>query len=260
VKDGRQTEGDERAQAPDKVVRLPRDWLGPREDLVPFGPRASAPEPPPSAADFWGERSAAIHDAVQAPAAEETVADGSRDVVAAPRGRAFGRLSRQRVAAVAAVLLVAVACVSLAGGLLASGGSSPNDAHAAKLNVAAVLSDGVAQVLQRGLALVDASAGPSQTPPPQRHRTPAIRRTPRSRSVLKRMHETAHPRPIASASSVAHASPAVVQSSPPPTVHTDTHATDSGTSHTVPPPRSSAASVSPTGQSGALGPIQSPNG
>ena len=57
-------------------MRLPRDWLGPREELVPFGPRAASRVPDessptddaaPSAEDFWGERSAAIHSALQAP-------------------------------------------------------------------------------------------------------------------------------------------------------------------------------------------------
>lgn len=44
----------------DNVVRLPRDWLGPREDLVPFGPSAYrdasevVTELPRSADDFWG--------------------------------------------------------------------------------------------------------------------------------------------------------------------------------------------------------------
>jgi hypothetical protein len=88
------------------VVRLPRDWLGPREELVPVGAdrpqresRAEherdlpggpsgnlvkpdgelipfAPDPPvdepnehfaPSADDFWGEHSASVQDAVQRP-------------------------------------------------------------------------------------------------------------------------------------------------------------------------------------------------
>jgi hypothetical protein len=61
------------------VVRLPRDWLGPREELVPIGAAAGGPphpgEPvaeaptawPPTAHDFWGEDSAALHDAMQAP-------------------------------------------------------------------------------------------------------------------------------------------------------------------------------------------------
>jgi hypothetical protein len=44
----------------DNVIRLPRDWLGPREDLVPFGPSAYREEPeqakelPRNADDFWG--------------------------------------------------------------------------------------------------------------------------------------------------------------------------------------------------------------
>jgi hypothetical protein len=60
------------------VVRFPRDWIGPRDELVPFGPRAyeesearpsppTADEAPPSAADFWGEGSAAVQDALQGP-------------------------------------------------------------------------------------------------------------------------------------------------------------------------------------------------
>jgi hypothetical protein len=261
VKDGRQTDGVEGAQPADKVVRLPRDWLGPREDLVPFGPRASAPEAPPSAADFWGERSAAIHDAVQAPAKDgvEVPAGGGEDAVTPPRGQRSGRLGGRRVAAVTALVIAAVASASLALGLLGPSGSPPYDAHAARLDVGAVLSNGVARTLQHGLALLDASAGRVYAPPLEHH-TSAIRRTPGSRQVFKRVHETAHPHPTASASSVAHASPAVVHSPPATPVHTYTHATDSGTSRVVSRPRSSAAGVSPTGQSGALGPIQSPNG
>lgn len=61
------------------MVRLPRDWLGPRDELVPIGAAAGGPprpgEPvagaptvwPPTAHDFWGEDSAALHDAMQAP-------------------------------------------------------------------------------------------------------------------------------------------------------------------------------------------------
>ena len=62
-------------------MRLPRDWLGPREELVPIGAaararaaqRAAEPglddAPPPAAEAFWSEDSAALHDAVQGPAA-----------------------------------------------------------------------------------------------------------------------------------------------------------------------------------------------
>lgn len=59
------------------MVRLPRDWLGPREELVPVGPAAGpAVAPfgedglPPTAEAFWSEDSAALHDAVRAPTAE----------------------------------------------------------------------------------------------------------------------------------------------------------------------------------------------
>ena len=57
----------------DNVVRFPRDWLGPRDELVPFGPSAGTTTPgvdeelPRSADDFWGEQSSAVHDAVRAP-------------------------------------------------------------------------------------------------------------------------------------------------------------------------------------------------
>jgi hypothetical protein len=50
---GKETEGE------DNVVRLPRDWLGPREELIPFGPSTEAEDDglatPPSTHDFWGE-------------------------------------------------------------------------------------------------------------------------------------------------------------------------------------------------------------
>jgi hypothetical protein len=83
-------------------VRLPRDWLGPREDLVPFGPRADSPPaglagtseseasgsaepsgPPPSAQDFWSEQSASLQHALQGPEPGDTHGDGTADVLGA---------------------------------------------------------------------------------------------------------------------------------------------------------------------------------
>jgi hypothetical protein len=62
----------------ENVVHFPRDWFGPTEDLVPFGPRASQagvvdlePPAPVRPDDFWGEDSASIHDALRAPGAPE---------------------------------------------------------------------------------------------------------------------------------------------------------------------------------------------
>jgi hypothetical protein len=72
----------------ENVIRLPRDWLGPPEELVPIGPAARARAAqrdlddgiPPAADAFWSEDSAALHDAVQAPLADV------RDRVAPPVG------------------------------------------------------------------------------------------------------------------------------------------------------------------------------
>jgi hypothetical protein len=82
-------EGGTEAAENGKVVPFPRDWIGPREELIPFGPgarRAEADEPdapsraaststprqagsafPPSPNDFWSEGAAAMHDALQVP-------------------------------------------------------------------------------------------------------------------------------------------------------------------------------------------------
>jgi hypothetical protein len=61
----------------ENVIRLPREWLGPPEELVPIGPAARERAAqrnledgmPPTADAFWSEDSAALHDAVQAPPA-----------------------------------------------------------------------------------------------------------------------------------------------------------------------------------------------
>jgi hypothetical protein len=74
-------------QADSNVVRFPRDWLGPPEELVPLGrsessgapveasssgpgpqPAETAPDPTSLADDFWaGEGAGAIHDVLRAP-------------------------------------------------------------------------------------------------------------------------------------------------------------------------------------------------
>lgn len=81
--DGPTEDGGGATRNEENVIRLPRDWLGPPEELVPIGPaararaaRLEAEEGAPPAADaFWSEDSAALHDAVQAPrgAARERV-------------------------------------------------------------------------------------------------------------------------------------------------------------------------------------------
>jgi hypothetical protein len=62
------TSGDDAAASESNVVRIPRDWFGPREELVPFGPSDPEDPPPPVRADdFWGEDSASIQNAMRAP-------------------------------------------------------------------------------------------------------------------------------------------------------------------------------------------------
>jgi hypothetical protein len=263
VREGRNTEsGEQEAPPRTNVVRLPRDWLGPRDELVPFGPRASsedAEEPPPTAEDFWGERSASIHDALQAPA----------DSIDPPAGtqarRRFDR--RPRAAAVgglAVALVVLIGVVSIV--LSPSGAQRPTTGS--KVAVAAVFGSGVSRLLHLGLAELTASVPPNlsaraasrtvrrKTVLRAAHRAPAIRPTHRARPQLRSSPavsiDTAHttttsPSTNAETSHV-EAAPTYRSAPPPPP------------SHPVSRPAASSATASPTGESGALGPIQSPNG
>ncbi|MGA9859241.1 MAG: hypothetical protein WBQ18_15355 [Solirubrobacteraceae bacterium] len=119
-------------------MRLPRDWVGPLEDLLPIGgpPARVAETPddlPPSADAFWSEDSAALHDAVRGPG-QRTGADVhpvklTRTTGAAPPHRITDRLSRlvpwrgipraparwaKAVAAVSVVALLAMAMIGYA--------------------------------------------------------------------------------------------------------------------------------------------------
>ncbi len=96
----------------DNVVRLPRDWLGPREDLIPFG-TSSEPGPSggpaPTADDFWGESSAAVQDAVQRDAVQRPPTPARS--AGRPRSLARGRALLVGLVAVAAAAVLAVLLV-----------------------------------------------------------------------------------------------------------------------------------------------------
>src|SRR5262245_12079828 len=106
----------------DNVVRLPRDWLGPREELIPIGRSEDGPSDSDAASSgeaFWGESSASIQDALQPlpqtrnPTAPRGVGAGS-----ALRRRAVECVHRHARAfsvMVAASVLVAVAVLATAG-------------------------------------------------------------------------------------------------------------------------------------------------
>jgi hypothetical protein len=91
------------------VVPFPRDWLGPREELIPFGSSAGygveQPAPAPGAEAFWGGDSGPLHAVIPEPVAAGRVA-GER-----VRTRA-GRLA---VGGLAAAVLAAAVLGRLAG-------------------------------------------------------------------------------------------------------------------------------------------------
>ncbi len=104
-------------ESEDNVVQLPRDWLGPREELVPFGPRArpdDSADDALAANDFWGENSHSLHGVVQgaAPPGDAPTAD-ERDQapVVEPSHRGHGR--RLAVAAGLAAVALAVILIGL---------------------------------------------------------------------------------------------------------------------------------------------------
>lgn len=81
------------------VVPFPRDWIGPPEDLVPLGgPELEGDEELGSAlgADaFWGERSASLHEPIEAPAPPAPIARIRTITVDAPgRGQESSKAVR----------------------------------------------------------------------------------------------------------------------------------------------------------------------
>jgi hypothetical protein len=96
--EGSQSDRDTTVEVDDNVVRL-TDWLGPREELIPFGPGADAEEAArasrasqtgavPTAQDFWSESSAAVQDALTAPQG------GQEPLASPPRSEQHGPLLR----------------------------------------------------------------------------------------------------------------------------------------------------------------------
>jgi len=95
------------------VVHFPRDWIGPREELVPLAL-------PGRAEDFWGEGLGAAPDAAGEDAAEDPQATANsrrtRTIGRLPTVRFPGRvadLASRRVLATLGVAAVAIACSAL---------------------------------------------------------------------------------------------------------------------------------------------------
>ena len=259
------TDGSREAPPETNVVRLD-EWIGPREELVPFGLRRPASEaaptafaatdPPPSAEDFWGERAAAIHDAVPGPAeAWASAATAVRPPKARARRRAL-------LAGATGLAVAAVAGIALLLGL-EGGASSGASAGATKTQLAFVLSDGMSRVLGLSLPAIQPRSGGDRRVPAQRS----------DRIVRHRSHPHPTSEPVRHAT-VARSDYVVSQRAPTseysarvapatPAPSTTSEVTrEPSTPSTSSESRSTASSaaVSPTGESGALGPVHSPNG
>lgn len=121
------------------MLQFTRDWIGPREQLVPFGARATEtaerrprsdlafdaePALPPCAEDFWGEDSAAVQDALQAPAAAEPLPTLTKAVSRRPHRRR--KRPRVRVMWAIGAGLTALGVIAL---VLVSGPATPVAQH-----------------------------------------------------------------------------------------------------------------------------------
>jgi hypothetical protein len=243
VEEGRQIELGTATERSNKVVRLPRDWLGPREDLIPFSESASHRCEPDTFVpnDFWGERAAAIHSVIQPPAPEPPAdAPAGEPPAPAPRSRLL------RLAAAAVVVLAASGAVPLL-----FGGSPTHVTGGERLNIAALVSNGVSRITNIGLPRLVSRATTART---VKH---VIDRAPHPKTMPSRARR--HSLPDSVSSYVAHASvasarPAYHATGTSPAPRVDTSAPSGRRS--IP----SSVAVSPTGQSGALGPVSSPDG
>ena len=224
----------------DNVVLFPRDWLGPRDELIPIGrpPERSANgqagdgEPAPTADDFWSEGSAAVQSALRAPADFEAI-----------EARAGGRSGRRaRALTIGALCAVVLICVAV----FATGGERgrPHTAAAAP----SVASTDTLRA-EAGLRGHDARA----SVPPARPRTRAdhpqrravTHHRPRTTVIVEQVHY------------ITTASPASPSVSPAPPLSVPSQSTTAT--------RASSASSyvqkqTATGANGALGPGTSPDG
>ena len=236
------TEGERKGSSETgKVVRIPRDWFGPKDDLVPFGPRATEgldgvetssndePATPLDASLFWGEDAGSVQHVVEAKSGASTT---RRPIP----GRSLAL----------AALIVVIAASGLAASLLTGPGRPAKRPH-----VAAVTERPQATSRRHPLARVEAESV----------RRPAIRRV-----QTKSTHKAARPKPPIQVTYHANQVQPVtsaVYTAPQPSSNKAV-----GSSTPAAPDRASAQSAASTsgssqpafGANGALGPMSSPNG
>jgi hypothetical protein len=234
-------------------------------------PGGTAADPPPSAEDFWGERAASIHDALQAPADQwppagaapggDRAAGNRRDGATRtgrPRVRYRGR-RRRSLAIAACVTLTVLAALAVALNPLGADKARRGGAGGSKIPLASILSNGLSHALAHDVPHIGSAGATTHA---------------RVRSARATRRHAAHTRSIshpvrgatparsghavssqpASAEYTARETPAA------PATNNTSASTPAAASSSSSRSASTSAPVSATGASGALGPIQSPNG
>lgn len=239
----------------DNVVRLPRDWLGPREELIPVGTSERGPtdEGAPSSADaFWGESSASIQDALPA----------LPDAAHMPRpSRFLARASELVLRHARLVSALAAAAVLAAVAVFGTGGhSSPH--RAAGAAGAEVMSSPFAdaaphatsarraQVFDRALVRHGAVGGHSRTGGHRSHHPQAEHVVTAAAQPVR--YTSSPPSSTAASAAGSETAPASVSSPPPATATTPPS--------TEPASPTSSSSSPALGANGALAPGSSPDG
>jgi hypothetical protein len=279
-----------------KVVRIPREWFGPRDELVPLGPRApeagssrpgegrgEAAPPMPSrpsldANAFWGEDASSIHDVLEGPAGGQprslTGATGpprgsaprrSADRAQADRedkprrARLHGRAFRPGMVAAAATL-AALAAASVARYLAPP---PPRELHTAVGSVTArsftpavTHSGGLREILAVTRAKRSVEGGLSR--PSRRARRPVPHRSAIApTSSIQVAYHPAYPPPTSPSPPPENQStPAAAASGP----ASGTPTRPGGAATTASATPSSTPAKPAFGANGALGPMSSPDG
>jgi hypothetical protein len=275
------TQGDEDEQGAENVVRLPRDWLGPREELVPIGSRAHARDVaddvptealPPTAASFWDEDSGSLQAPMQAaagawqptPPARHPPRRLGRPHLPRPRfGSSTSRalISRRRATAAIGVLAAGVLLVLAVIGRTEGGTHNASNKTASLVKKAAIeTGTGVnsARLKPKTHAVTDIRQRPKG------HHAPRTRnRAGRSRAHSHRIHVTTlrqrhHRQP---APQPTHSTSEPVRT--PTTTYTPTPTSpttsSSGSTSSVAPQQSATVRQPAFGSNGSLGPGRSPD-
>jgi hypothetical protein len=225
-------------QPEDNVVRLPREYLGPREDLVQIGaPPADAAPPAPE--DFWGEGSSDLQSALVGPPANKAA---EAPTGGPPRWRkrpiSWPARTPTVIATAAAALILAVVVIA------ALGGQRPGPTHPR-----------VASLSHPLAAPADGSrSAPGVQTADARHLSLKPARGRRTYRPARRRSHTARPRPSRSGPTLVASSSGSNTS----TTYSESSAVSSNSPQTVSTTPAQAASAQASqpafGANGSLGP------